>query len=113
LKRWRHEDAPLLAQIIESGDVAQINDWMAKRFVAAPDFNTGSFVQIGKLMYEVMGLPIRLRNKATDAMRAKGIREGNPQTDDDAINMAIKMGDATGQRRRSAHRLARAEIHQD
>lgn len=91
-----HEDAPLLAQLIEGGDVAQINDWMAKRFVAAPDFNTGSFVQIGKLMYEVMGLPIRLRNKATDAMRAKGIREGNPQTDDDAINMAIKMGDAKG-----------------
>lgn len=91
-----HEDAPLLAQIIEGGDVAQINDWMAKRFVAAPDFNTGSFVQIGKLMYEVMGLPIRLRNKATDAMRAKGIREGSPQTDDDAINMAIKMGDAKG-----------------
>lgn len=89
-----HEDAPLLAQFIEAGDLAQINDWVVKRFVAAPDFNTGSFVQIGKLMYETMGLPIRLRNKATDAMRAKGIREGNPQTDDDAINMAIKMGDA-------------------
>lgn len=88
-----HEDAPLLAALITNGDVASVNDWMARRFEANPEFNTGSFVQIGRLMYEVMGLPIRLRNKATAAMRAKGIREGNPQTDDDAINLAIKLGD--------------------
>jgi DNA polymerase I-like protein with 3'-5' exonuclease and polymerase domains/5'-3' exonuclease len=92
-----HEDAPLLAQLIETENLDSINDWVRRRFVARPEFNIGSFVQIGKLMYEVMGLPIRLRNKATEAMRAKGIREGNPQTDDDAINMAIKMGDAKGE----------------
>ena len=91
-----HDDAPLLARFIEDGSLDQINDWVVRRFDAKPTFNTGSFVQIGRLMYEVMGLPIRLRNRATDAMRAKGIREGNPQTDDDAINLAIKMGDATG-----------------
>lgn len=90
-----HEDAPLLAQIAESNQLAQLNDWVQRRFTAKPEFNPGSFVQIGRLMYEVMHLPIRLRNRPTDAMRAKGIREGNPQTDDDAINMAIKRGDAS------------------
>jgi len=29
-------------------------------------------------------------------MRAKGIQGGNPQTDDDAINLAIRLGDVTG-----------------
>lgn len=91
-----HDDAPLLAKLLEDEDIDQINDWVARRFDGKPEFNSGSFVQMGRLMYEVMGLPIRLRNKATDAMRAKGIREGNPQTDDDAINMAIKRGDAKG-----------------
>lgn len=28
-------------------------------------------------------------------MRAKGIREGNPRADDEAMGMAIKMGDAS------------------
>lgn len=91
-----HEDAPLLAKLINDGDLASINDWVARRFEAKPEFNAGSFVQVGRLMYEVMQLPVRLRNKPTDAMRAKGIREGNPQTDDDAIGMAIKFGDAQG-----------------
>lgn len=92
-----HEDAPLLAKLLEDGAIDQINGWASRRFEGKPDFNPGSFVQIGRLMYEVMGLPVRLRNRATDAMRAKGIREGNPQTDDDAINLAIKLGDATGE----------------
>ena len=90
-----HEDAPLLAKFIEDGNLAQINDWMARRFDGTPDLNVGSNTQLVKLMYETMGLPIRLRNKATDAMRAKGIREGNPRADDDAMSMAIKMGDAS------------------
>lgn len=90
-----HDDAPLLAQYIAENNVQQINDWMAKRFDGTPDLNIGSNKQLTTLMYETMGLPIRLRNKATDVMRAKGIREGNPRADDDAMAMAIKMGDAS------------------
>ena len=47
------------------------------------------------LLYETMGLPIRLRNKATDTMRANGVYEGNPKADEDAMEMAIKVGDAS------------------
>lgn len=90
-----HEDAPLLAQYIAENNLQQINDWMAKRFDGTPNLNVGSNKQLVTLLYETMGLPIRLRNKATDVMRAKGIREGNPRADDDAMAMAIKMGDAS------------------
>lgn len=90
-----HDDAPLLAQYIAEGNINQINDWMVKRFDGTPDLNVGSNKQLVTLMYETMALPIRLRNKPTDVMRAKGIREGNPRADDDAMSMAIKMGDAS------------------
>lgn len=90
-----HSDAPLLAQFVADENLDQINDWMVQRFEGTPDLNVGSNKQLVTLMYETMGLPIRLRNKATDAMRAKGIREGNPRADDDAMAMAIKMGDAS------------------
>ena len=91
-----HEDAELLANYISSSDVAQINDWMKSRFDGTPDLNVGSNKQMVSLLYETMGLPIRLRNKPTDAMREKGIREGNPRADEDAMVMAARMGDATG-----------------
>lgn len=90
-----HEDAPLLAKLVADSNVEQINDWMARRFVGTPDLNVGSNKQLTTLLYETMGLPVRLRNKPTDTMRAKGIREGNPRADDDAMSMAIKRGDAS------------------
>lgn len=90
-----HEDAPLLSQYVAGGNVAQINDWMASRFDGTPNLNVGSNKQLVHLLYETMGLPIRLRNRPTDTMREKGIREGNPRADEDAMVMAIKMGDTS------------------
>ena len=92
-----HEDAPMLAELIGSGDLDEVNRLVQDRFEGKPNFNVGSPKQIAHLMYEVIGLPIRLRNKATDAMKAKGIKLGNPQTDDDAINMALKFKDVEGE----------------
>ncbi len=86
----------ILAAIIEADDVDALNKFVADRWVAKPALNTGSPLQLQKLLYETLGLPVRLRNKATDAMRAKGIREGNARTDEDAMMMAIKQGDVTG-----------------
>jgi DNA polymerase-1 len=57
-------------------------------------FNTGSTLQLQKLLYETMGLPVRVRTKPTDAMRKAGKREGNPQTNEIAIAFA-KLKDAT------------------
>lgn len=91
-----HEDAGTLAALIADNKVDLVNRMVASRYTGKPDFNVGSPKQISKLLYEVIGMPIRLRNKATDSMRAAGIKEGNPRTDDGAIDMAIKFGDVSG-----------------
>ena len=88
--------APMLASIVEQNDVAALNKFVADRWVAKPVLNTGSPLQLQKLLYETLGAPVRLRNKPTDTMRAKGIREGTARTDEDAMMMAIKQGDVTG-----------------
>lgn len=59
-------------------------------FKGEPQFNKGSTVQMQKLMYEVMGLPIRVRNMPTDAMKKAGIREGSPKTDLLAVAYALQ-----------------------
>lgn len=91
-----HDSAETLANLILSDRVDLVNTMVAARYTGKPDFNVGSPKQLSKLLYEVMGMPIRLRNKATDAMREKGIKEGNPRTDDSAVDMAIKFGDVKG-----------------
>lgn len=91
-----HDDAASLAKFIEEDRVDLVNAWVKRAYTGKPNFNVGSPNQIAKLMYEVIGAPVRLRNKATDAMKAKGVREGNPRTDDGAIEMAVKMGDVKG-----------------
>ena len=85
------EGHDVLAALIASEDCDSLNQMVADRFSGAPQFDSASPKQVGRLLYEVMGLPIRLRNRPTDVMKAKGIREGTARTDDDAIKMAQKM----------------------
>lgn len=92
-----HKDAPLLAEFVKEQNLSQINEWVARRFSGKPNLNVGSNKQLTQLMYETMALKPRLRNKVTDVMRTKGIREGNKRADDEAMAMAIKMGDAQGE----------------
>jgi DNA polymerase I-like protein with 3'-5' exonuclease and polymerase domains len=87
------DGSDLLAKCIESNDLDTMNKLVASRFKGAPELNTGSPKQMQKLLYETLGLPVRLRNKATEVMRKQGIREGTARTDEDAILMAIKQGD--------------------
>jgi hypothetical protein len=96
IEQLDHEDAGTLAALIADNRVDLVNRMVASRYTGKPDFNVGSPKQISKLLYEVIGMPIRLRNKATDSMRAAGIKEGNPRTDDGAIDMTIKFGDVSG-----------------
>lgn len=91
-----HESAGALAALIKDDRVDLVNKMVASHYQGKPQFNVGSPKQLNNLLYGVMGLPIRLRNKATEAMRAKNIREGSPRTDDSAVEMAIKFGDAKG-----------------
>ncbi len=67
----------------------EFTNYVRSYFKGEPDFNDDSPKQMQKLMYEVMGLPIRVRNKATDTMRANGIYDGTPKTDTLAINYAM------------------------
>ena len=91
------EGSKTLSSIVAANDVALFNSFIAQRWVASPSLNTGSPKQISDLLYTTMEVPVRLRNKPTPVMRAKGIREGSARTDDDAMNMAIKRGDVTGE----------------
>lgn len=96
IRAMDHDDAGMLAELVDGDRVQDINVLVASRFDGKPKLNVGSNKQLTKLLYETMGLPIRLRNKATDVMRKAGVKEGNPRADDDAMAMAIKMGDAKG-----------------
>lgn len=78
----------------ESGDMTPpwktFNDYVRRHFKGEPSFNIGSPKQKQTLLYETMGLPVRIRNKPTDQMRAAGIREGGAKTDALAIDWAVK-----------------------
>lgn len=87
------EDQPVLSMLINANDIANLNKLVASSFSGHPDFDVSSPKQISKLLYDTLAMPVRLRNPATDVMRAKGIREGTARTDDDAISMAQKQGD--------------------
>lgn len=87
------EGGKILSDLILADDITSINRLMQSKFTASPELNTGSPKQMQEFLYTSLALPIRLRRKPTDAMRAKGIREGTPRTDEDAMNLAIKMGD--------------------
>lgn len=83
----------LLAAIIDdaiiTGDCSKLNAHVASKFTAGDMFNLGSPVQKKRLMYEVMNLPVRIRNPITDAARARGDTEGAASTDNLALDYAI------------------------
>jgi DNA polymerase I-like protein with 3'-5' exonuclease and polymerase domains len=68
----------------------EFTDYVRRHFKGEPQFNKGSPLQMQKLMYEVMGLPIRVRNMPTDTMKKAGIREGTPKTDALAVAYALQ-----------------------
>ncbi len=100
---WLREekDQPALAALLErmidpaisdpmmvAMNERKFNEYVLEKFKGEPEFNDGSPIQMCRLLYEVMGLPIRVRNKATEVMKAKGIYEGNPKADALALQYA-------------------------
>lgn len=85
--------APLLARLIleaeKTQNTALVDAYVKPMFSGEPEINFGSPIQMQKLLYEVIGLPVRLRNKPTDAMRAEKIFEGGAKTNDLAIQYAL------------------------
>ena len=85
----REQGCPELADALESD--SDIDSLIQEHFVAEPDFSVSKSKDLVYLMYEVMGLPIRFRTVPTENMRARGIREGNPQADASAIEHALQL----------------------
>ncbi len=85
----------LMDMVFDTGvplDVAtkKFNDYVCSFFKGEPQFNDGSSKQMQHLLYDVMALPIRVRNKPTKLMRENGIYEGSPKTDLLAIAYALQ-----------------------
>ena len=75
-----------------AGDAANLQSYVMRFFKGEPKIKFSN-KQLTKLLYETMELPVRVRNKATAVMKAKGIKEGNPKSD--ALAIAYAMRDAT------------------
>jgi DNA polymerase I-like protein with 3'-5' exonuclease and polymerase domains len=82
-----------VAEALASGDLARVNAEYEARWMPNPAFNPGSPKDMITLMYDTLGLPIRIRNKPTELMRKKG-QSGTPSTDEEAIKNALAFGDA-------------------
>lgn len=66
-----HEDAPLLAKLIDEGNLESINDWAKRCFDGEPIFDSDSPKQMKAFLYETLGLPVRIVNSATAKERVE------------------------------------------
>ena len=85
------EFAAMLAGCL-AGEGERFTKYVLAQFKGEPRFKMSNKMMC-KLLYETMGLPIRVRNKATAAMKARGQKEGNPKAD--ALAVAYALRDAT------------------
>lgn len=69
------------------GELPQFESYVNTYSTGEPLFK-GSNKQMQKLLYEVMGLPVRIRNKATKKMRDAGVFQGSPKGDTLALEYA-------------------------
>lgn len=70
-------------------DFTVLNKLVSSHFQGAPNLNMGSPKQLQKLLYETLGLPVKLYNKPTEAMVKRGETTGTPKTDNLAITYAL------------------------
>lgn len=89
LEQAGQEELAKLISAALSGDAAPLTQYVQARFDGEPKFKMSN-KQMCHLLYTVMALPVRVRNKPTATMKAKGIREGNPKGDDLALQYAIE-----------------------
>lgn len=70
------------------GAPSALNQLVKSNFKGEPIFKISNKM-LCKLLYETMGLPIRVRNKPTAKMKAEGIRQGNPKGDVVAVGFGL------------------------
>lgn len=91
LQSLGHDDFAAMVEGCLAGKSADFTAYVRRFFTGEPKFKASNKMMC-KLLYEVMGLPIKVRNKPTAAMKLKGIREGNPKGDALAIEYALLAG---------------------
>lgn len=79
----------VMAELIRNRDWESFKTLVLRHFDGQPKFNPGSPKQMQRLFYEVMGLPVKVYNAPTATMRAKGIKQGTPQTNELAVKYAM------------------------
>ena len=90
------QEQPELGVMLDSllagnDDGTALTAYVRRYFKLEPVFKASNR-QMSKLLYEVLALPIRVRNKVTKTMKLKGILEGSPKAD--ALALAYAMRDA-------------------
>jgi len=83
-----------LAKLVGDKDFELINKYYKHYWKPAAEFNVRSPKQMSKLLYDVLKLPKRIRNKPTEKMKLAG-KEGNPASNEAAILNAIAYGDTS------------------
>lgn len=81
---------PLTKDKFAADDVNRLNTYIKQHFDGEPEVPVGSPKKMRTLLYEIMGLPIKVRNNPTDAMRKAGIFEGTAKTDVLAIEYGLR-----------------------
>lgn len=92
VREQEHPEAEKFADHVEGymqGYETEFKNYVASFFTGKPRFKFSN-KDLSNLLYNVMEMPVRVRNKVTPTMRAKGIREGNPKGDKLAIAYAKK-----------------------
>lgn len=90
LRELGHEVFAGMVEQCIAGQHEKFTAWVRESFSGEPVFKLSN-KQMQKLLYEVMKLPIRARNKPTEKMRKEG-KEGNPMGN--ALAIAYAMRDA-------------------
>lgn len=82
--------ASLLRDALKSQEGAdKLTAYVLTKFSGLPNFKASN-KQMNVLLYEVMQLPVRVRNKLTKKMHEAGIREGTPKSDALALAYAVR-----------------------
>ena len=84
-----HQLKALIVHANDTGDFGPMNELVKLHFKGEPEFNIDSSNQKCKLLYEMLELPVRVRNKLTKEMKAAGQKVGNPKADALAITYAM------------------------
>lgn len=91
LKAEGHDSFAAMLEACLAGDGEGFTNYVRRFFKGEPRFKMSNKMMC-KLLYETMGLPVKVRNKATTSMKLRGIKEGNPKGDALAIAYALRDG---------------------